>query len=84
LRSYNGAELLVLTDKGEFRARLVGRVCMDQCMADATGFDVSQGDRVIVFGRDQKMLEDLAKRAGTIDYEALCLVSARVPRIPIN
>ena len=84
LRAYGGAEVIVITKKGEFRARLCGRICMDQCMADATGYEVSPGDRVIVFGREREMLCELAKRAGTIDYETLCLISARVPRIPKN
>ena len=84
IRAYKGASVLVVTEKGEFRARLVGRICMDQCMADATGFEVAPGDRVIVFGGDRDMLCDLAKRSGTIDYEVLCLVSARVPRIPLH
>ena len=84
LRAYGGADVIVITQKGEFRARLVGRICMDQCMADATGYDVSPGDRVIVFGRERGMLSELAKMAGTIDYETLCLISARVPRIAKN
>jgi len=84
IRAYKGADVLIVTDKGEFKAKIVGRICMDQCMADVTGFDVAPGDRVIVFGKDKNMLCGLAKRAETIDYEVLCLVSARVPRIPIN
>ena len=84
LRAYGGAEVIVINESGEFRARLTGRICMDQCMADATGHSVSPGDRVIVFGRDREMLCELARRAGTIDYETLCLISARVPRIAKN
>ncbi len=84
LRAYEGAEIIVLTGSGEEKLRLVGRICMDQCMADATGKDVCIGDRVILFGKDSLMLKELAVRAETIEYESLCLVSARVPRIALN
>jgi alanine racemase len=80
LRGYGGASVKVITSNGEREARLVGRICMDQCMIDVTGTGAEVGDTVMLFGGDRKMLEDLAKRAGTIDYECLCLISARVPR----
>lgn len=81
LRIYSGFDLTVHTKDGLCRAKIIGRICMDQCMIDVTGLDVSVGDEVTVFGSDPCQLSTLAKMAGTIEYESLCLISARVPRI---
>ena len=64
--------------KGQ-RARVVGRICMDMCMADVTGLDVAPGDEVEVFG-EHLPIEAMATMAGTIQYELLCAVSPRVHR----
>ncbi|WP_130868397.1 alanine racemase [Intestinimonas massiliensis (ex Afouda et al. 2020)] len=61
------------------RAPIVGRVCMDMCMADVTGLDVAPGDEAEVFG-EHLPVEALADLAGTIQYELLCAVSPRVHR----
>ena len=61
-------------------APILGRVCMDMCMADVTGLDVCPGDEAEVFGRTLPA-EELAALAGTISYEILCGVSRRVPRV---
>lgn len=71
----DGLEVLV---KGS-RAPIVGRICMDMCMADVTGLDVAPGDEVEVFG-EHLPIEDVAALAGTIEYELLCAVSPRVHR----
>lgn len=81
LRAYSGFELTVRTHKGDVKAAIIGRICMDQCMIDVTGLDVSVGDEVTVFGGDPSQLRTLATMAETIEYESLCLVSARVPRV---
>lgn len=81
LRSYSCFELTVKTSEGDVKAPIIGRICMDQCMIDVTGLPVSVGDEVTVFGGDAMQLRTLANMAGTIEYESLCLVSARVPRI---
>ena len=81
LRSYSGAYVTVETAEGPRCAPIIGRICMDQCMIDVTGLPVSVGDEVTVFGGDAMQLRTLANMAGTIEYESLCLVSARVPRI---
>ena len=81
LRAYSGFELKVKTVDGDKKAAIVGRICMDQCMIDVTGLPVSVGDEVTVFGGSSDQLRTLANMAGTIEYESLCLVSARVPRI---
>ena len=67
---------------------VVGTVCMDMLMADVTDVpEAEAGDRALVFGRERRRgdaievsLDELAEKAGTISYELLCAVSARVPR----
>ena len=61
------------------RVPLVGRVCMDMCMADVTGLDVRPGDEAEIFG-EHLPAEEAAGLARTIQYELLCSVSPRVPR----
>ncbi|MCD8116516.1 MAG: alanine racemase [Oscillospiraceae bacterium] len=65
------------------RARQVGRICMDMCMADVTGLDVRPGDEVEIFGRTMPV-GDVADLAGTIHYELTCAVSPRVPRVYVD
>ena len=59
--------------------RLLGRVSMDVCAVDVTGLDVAVGDTVELFGPN-RMLDDAAEAAGTISYELLTSITARVPR----
>jgi alanine racemase len=59
---------------------IVGRVSMDACAVDVTGLDVAVGDRVELFGAN-RMLDDAAAAAGTIGYELLSAITARVPRV---
>lgn len=70
--------------KGE-KAPIVGRICMDQCMMDITDIksDVKIGDDVMLFGPGAMSVDDLAKIAGTINYEIVCGISKRVPRVEI-
>lgn len=67
------------------KAPVVGRVCMDQTMLDVTHIDdIKVGDEVIVFGdgkNDSPTADTLAEIADTINYEVVCLVSKRVPRV---
>ena len=81
LRKYSGAEVKILTDSGTYSAQIIGRICMDQCMIDIGDAPAKVGDRVILFGEDPNSLHRLSKMAETIEYECICLVSARVPRI---
>jgi alanine racemase len=80
LRAYSGFNLTVHTKSGDIKAPVIGRVCMDQCMVDVSGTDALVGDEVTVFGNDTTDISILARMAETIEYEVLCLVSARVPR----
>lgn len=61
---------------------VVGRICMDQCMAKMPeGLTVNIEDEVLIMGDEPGVTaEDLATRRGTINYEILCSVSRRVTR----
>ncbi|MGD8462669.1 MAG: alanine racemase [Anaerolineae bacterium] len=67
------------------RVPIVGRVCMDQTMIDVTAVpDVRLGDEVVLIGTqgdDQITAEDVAERLGTINYEVVSEILARVPRV---
>ncbi len=66
------------------RAPIVGRICMDQFCADVSDIeDVKEGDTVILFGK-KLPVEELATAAQTINYEIVCGLSKRVPRIYIK
>lgn len=66
-------------------ADILGRICMDQLMLDVTKIDnVQEGDIVTVFGQDKNKYisaDKIAKINNTINYEIICLVGKRVPRI---
>ena len=63
------------------RANIVGRVCMDQMCVDVTDIpEVQMGDEVILFGKELSV-DVLADLADTINYEIICGISPRVPRI---
>ncbi|MBP3354461.1 MAG: bifunctional UDP-N-acetylmuramoyl-tripeptide:D-alanyl-D-alanine ligase/alanine racemase [Bacteroidales bacterium] len=61
-------------------APIVGNVCMDVTMIDVTDIECAEGDTVEVFGENIRV-EDIAEKLGTIPYEVLTSVSARVKRI---
>jgi alanine racemase len=68
-------------------APIVGRISMDQTTVDVTDLgEISVGDEVTWFGGAGygNTAADVAQRQGTISYEVLCAVSARVPRTVIN
>lgn len=69
------------------RRRLAGRVTMDQIMIDCGDDDVSVGDEVVLIGPqgDEEITAgELAGIVGTIHYEIVCGVGARVPRVYIG
>lgn len=67
------------------RVPLIGTICMDQCMADATQLPEAQvGDEVIIWGECQGQsitVDDIAAILGTITYEVVASLSRRVPRL---
>ena len=80
----------VLSNKGYVlingrRCPIAGRVCMDQFMVDVTDAgEVKAGDEAVLIGSqgDERITaDDIAKMTGTIGYEIVCGISARVPRV---
>ena len=73
--------------KGRF-APVIGRICMDQCMIDVTDIDgVKIGDEVILIGEDENnkfTADTVAELIGTINYEVVCMIGKRVPRVYIK
>lgn len=67
------------------RVPIVGRVCMDQCMLQLDAIpDAKVGDEVVLLGRqgDEEITTDeVAERWGTINYEVVCGLADRLPRI---
>lgn len=82
IRAYSGARAVIRTADGKLLgdARVIGRICMDQCMIDLGDIDAHTGDTAVLIG-EPGQLDALAALAGTINYECLCLISARVPRL---
>ena len=67
------------------RAKILGRVCMDQFMADVTDIpETAFMDRVVLVGRDgdeEITVDDLAALSGRFNYEFVCCLGKRIPRI---
>ncbi len=84
LLSPGGAQVLI---RG-VRCPILGRICMDQMVADVSALpSVKPGDIVTLIGRDGDSAvtaEDLAAWEGTINYEVVCALSKRVPRVYIK
>ena len=80
----NRAEMLVAGK----RARVLGNVCMDQTMLDVTDIpEAAAGLQITVFGSEHGAflsVEELADLSGLINYEVLCALSRRVPRVYIK
>jgi alanine racemase len=70
--------------KGQ-RAPIVGRISMDQAAIDVTHIaDVRIGDEVVLIGRqgeERISAEDVGRQLGTINYEVVAAILARVPRV---
>ena len=71
---------------GGGKAHTVGRICMDSCMIDVTDIEgVKEGDEVVIFSPIAgNTPEDMAEVLGTISYEIITSVSARVKRIYVR
>ena len=78
-----------LSNKGEVlirgkRAKILGRVCMDQFMVDVTDIpDVSFMDEAVLIGADGEdriTVEELADLSGRFNYEFVCCLGKRIPR----
>lgn len=65
----------------------VGAVCMDQLMVDVGDDTVNFGEEVILIGKmgyEEITAWEIAEKIGTIPYEILCMINARVPRLYIK
>ncbi len=64
---------------------VVGAICMDQVMIDVGGDDIAIGDRVEFISASNPALNawSLANTIGTIPYEILTGIAARVPRVAV-
>ncbi len=70
------------------RAPIAGRISMDQTILDVTAIPgVEIGEEAVILGRqgeDTITADEIGRLTGTIPYEVLCAISARVPRILIE
>ncbi|HBR31263.1 MAG TPA: alanine racemase [Clostridiales bacterium] len=62
---------------GGKKAKILGKICMDLCVADVSGIKCAPGDEVIIFENTQD-IDVLAGILGTINYEIICLLKQRV------
>lgn len=67
------------------RAKILGRVCMDQFMIDVTDIpDVQKGSEVVLVGKqgnEEITVEELSTISGRFNYEFICDINKRVPRV---
>ena len=70
------------------KAPILGRICMDQMMVDATAIPgVQVGDQVTLVGTDGDetiTMEEISARADSFNYEFVCGISRRVPRLYVQ
>ena len=70
------------------KAPIVGRVCMDQFMVDVTHIEgTSFGDKVTLIGTDGNetiTVEDLSELSGRFNYEFVCDLGKRIPRVYVK
>lgn len=79
IRKLQGQEVLV----GGKRVPIVGRVCMDQCMIKLPS-EMPVGTEVTLIGQQGSeiiTIDDIAKKLDTINYEIICMIAKRIPRI---
>ncbi len=70
------------------RVPVVGNICMGQCMVNLSSIDnVEMDDEVVLFGdgsNNSLHIDEIADKLNTINYEIVCMVSRRVPRVYIK
>lgn len=84
----------MLTGKAEVlirgrRVPVVGTICMDQCMVSLQSFaeqaeEIQVGEEVVLIGQQSDVCitaDELASQLGTIHYEVVCMLAARIPRV---
>jgi len=73
---------------GEY-APVIGNICMDQCMVDVTDIkqSVKTGDEAVLIGSQggkSITADEIANLTNTINYEVVCLIGKRIPRVYIK
>ena len=90
---YADGYLRALSNKGKVivngkLAPVIGRVCMDELMIDVTHINnVKVDDEVILLGECDDIkynADDMANAVGTINYEIICMIKGRVPRVYVK
>lgn len=90
---YADGYLRALSNKGKVIVNgklvpVIGRVCMDQLMIDITNINnVNVDDEVILLGECDNVkynADDMADAVGTINYEIICMIKGRVPRVYVK
>jgi alanine racemase len=82
LRALQGQEVLI----DGIRVPIVGRICMDQCMIKLPK-PYPIGTQVTLIGKqgnEEISVDEIAQKLNTINYEVVCMISNRVPRIYKN
>jgi alanine racemase len=83
-RRVDGQEVLI---RGK-RVPVVGRVCMDQCMLQLDSVpDATVEDEVVLLGAQAGLsitADDLGEKWGTVNYEVVCGLADRLPRIYLD
>ena len=81
-RSLSGRFYVLIRGK---RAPILGRICMDQMMVDVTEIPEAQlNDTVVLVGssaEERITVEEIAARQDSFNYEFVCGISRRVPRV---
>ncbi|WP_305138467.1 alanine racemase [Dubosiella newyorkensis] len=82
LVSNQGLEVLLHGKK----AKLIGNICMDQCMADVTEIEgVQEGDEAVIVGEQEGnrvTIDRISRMTNTINNETLTSLASRLPRLP--
>lgn len=81
-RSLSGKFYVLIRGK---KAPILGRICMDQFLVDVTDIPgVQREDAVVLMGRQEEVsitAEEISAAAQSFNYEQVCDVSRRVPRV---
>lgn len=84
-RSLSGRFYVLIRGK---KAPILGRICMDQMMVDVTDIPgVQVEDRVVLVGKygdEEITMEEISAAADSFNYEFVCGISRRVPRIYVS
>ncbi|APW65393.1 alanine racemase [Poseidonibacter parvus] len=83
-RMLSGKASTMLQNK---KVPIIGNICMDQCIIDISGLDAKIDDEVVLFGGNDKngiSITSVSELLNTINYEIVCMVDKRVPRVYIK